>query len=75
MGTRIHGPGSLGDIMPSDTLSDDWMTFCRVSLNDGIWDGSGVPMLPGFTAEMLVLRYDGLLASMAVASGLVILVL
>ena len=75
MGTGIHGPGLLDDVLSSDTWSDDWTTFCEVSPGDGIWDGGGVPMLPGFSAEMLVMRYNSLLASMAVASGLVSLVL
>ena len=74
METGIHSPDSLDDVLSSDTWSDDWMTFCKVSPDDGIQDGGGVPMLL-FSAEMLVMRYDGLLASMAVVSGLVSLVL
>ena len=75
MGTSIHGPGLLADVLPSDTLSDDWTTFCEVSPGDEIRDGGGVPMLPGFSVERLVMRYNGLLASMAAASGSMILVL
>ena len=75
MGTVIHGPFSLADVLPSDTLSDDWTMLCEVSPGDGIWDGGGVPMLHGFSVERLVTRYDGLLASMAAASGSMILVL
>ena len=75
MGTGIHGPGSLDNVLSSDPWSDDWTTFCGVSPGDGIQDGGGVPMLPGVSAEMLVMRYNGLFASMVVASGLVSLVL
>ena len=75
MGTGIHEPGLLDDVLSSDTWSNDWMTFCEVSPGDGIQDEGGVPMLPGFSAEMLVTRYDSLLASMAVVSGSVSLVL
>ena len=46
MGTVIHGPFPLADALPSNTLSDNWMMFCKVSLGDGIQDGGGVPMLP-----------------------------
>ena len=75
MGTGIHGPGSLDDVLSFATWSDDWTAFCGASSGDGIQDGGGVPMLPGFSAEGLVMRYNGLLASMAVASGSVSLVL
>ena len=75
MGTIIHGPFLLADALASDTLSDHWMTFCEVLLGDGIWDGGGAPMLPGSSVGRLVMRYDGLLASMAAASGSIILVL
>ena len=75
MGTGIHGPGSLADVLSSDTLLDDWEIFSKVPPGDGIRNGGGVPMLPGFSVERLVTRYDSLLASMAVASGLVSLVL
>ena len=60
--------------LPSDTLTDDWTMFCKFLLGDGIQDEGGVPMLPSFSVEMS-LRYNGLLASMVVVSGSVILVL
>jgi hypothetical protein len=75
MGTGIYCPGSLAEVLPSDTSSDNSTTFCKVSPGDEIRDGGRVPMLPGFSAEMLVMKYDGLLASMAVVSGSVIMVL
>ena len=75
MGTIIHGPFSLADVLSSDTLSDDWTTLCEVSIGDAIWDGGGVLMLPGSSVGRLVMRYDGLLASMAVVRGSMILVL
>ena len=75
MGTVIHGPFSFADVLSSDTLSDDWTTFCEVSIGDAIRDGGGVPMLPGSSVGRLVMRYDGLLASMAAVMGSVILVL
>ena len=73
MGAIIHGPFSLADVLSSDTLSDDWTTFCEVSIGDGIQDGGGVPMLPGSSVGRLVTRYDGLLASMAAVRGSTIL--
>ena len=73
MGAVIHGPFSLADVLSSDTLSDDWTTSCDVSIGDAIWDGGGVPMLPGSSVGRLVTRYDGLLASMVAARGLTIL--
>ena len=75
MGAVIHGPFSLADILSSDTLSDDWTMFCEVLIGDAIQDGGGVPMLPGSSVGRLVMRYDGLLASMAAVRGLMILVL
>ena len=75
MGTVIHGPFSLADVLSSDTLSDDWTTFCKVSIGDTIQDGGGVLMLPGSSVGRLVMRYDGLLASMAAVRGSMILVL
>ena len=75
MGAVIHGPFLLADVLSSDTLSDDWTTFCEVSIGDAIWDEGGVPMLPGSSVGRLVMRYDGLLASMAAVRGSMILVL
>ena len=65
MGAVIHGPASLADVLSSDTLSNDWTTPCDVLIGDAIWDGGGVPMVPGSPVGRLVMRYDGLLASMA----------
>ena len=75
MGAIIHGPFLLADVLSSDTLSDDWTTSCNVSIGDAIRDGGRVPMLPGSSVGRLVMRYDGLLASMAAESGSMILVL
>ena len=75
MGAVIHGPFSLADVLSSDTLSDDWTTSCNVLIGDAIQDGGGVPTLPGSSVGRLVMRYDGLLASMAAARGSMILVL
>ena len=63
----------IADVLSSDTLSDNWTTSCDVSIGDAIRDGGGVPMLPGSSVGRLVMRYDGLLASMAAARGLMIL--
>ena len=75
MGPIIHGPFLLADVLSSDTLSDDWTMFCKVSIGDAIQDGGGVTMLPGSSVGRLIMRYDGLLASMAAVRGLMILVL
>ena len=73
MGVVIHGPFLLADVLSSDTLTDDWTASCNVSIGNAIRDGGGVPMLPGSSVGRLVMRYDGLLASMAAARGLTIL--
>ena len=75
MGVVIHGPFSLADVLSSDTLSDNWTMFCKVLIGDAIQDGGGVPILPGSSVGRLIMRYDGLLASMATARGSMILVL
>jgi hypothetical protein len=70
IGSGIHGPslGILDEVLLSGTMWDDWMMFSMVSLGDEIWDGGGSAV------EVSVMRYDSLLASMATASGSVIIV-